>query len=417
MNSIRFHPDLDHAKRVLAAEVVNSVLSATDPARKLRVLLSKTQHTKPTHILAFGKASIAMTNAAIECLGDKFSRATVISLPELCVMGEFKSRFVELLPADHPLPTERSLSATKKLIEHAESIPDDHCVLVLISGGGSAMLCQPITTSSLEEIQNATQSMLDSGASIHELNETRSQLDSIKAGGLATTLSHVDDVRAYLLSDVVGDAISTIASGPLVDKTPPSRPHHIVASNQDAIEAVCAWAIHHHLNVVSIQSEHSGNARSDGYGLAEALLDTNESASKPPNIVVYGGEPTVNTNNTELTNVSTLSQSFAKSSLKSGSGGPMLELGAACAAQLASKADFPWTVITFATDGIDGPTDAAGAIFTNDMFDNPETVKQMHSSLDCHDSLTICDTLGASIRTGPTGTNVNDVAVAIRWES
>jgi len=97
----------------------------------------------------------------------------------------------------------------------------------------------------------------------------------------------------------------------------------------------------------------------------------------------------------------------------------MLELAIACADQLGS-APFRWTILTFATDGIDGPTDAAGAIITDDMLcrahtTKAETRKHIQCALTCHDSLTMCDTLHATIRTGHTGTNVNDIAVVIRW--
>ncbi len=397
MPTIRFQPNLDYPRKSLASDLITAVLGAVAPGAAMKRYFDPQSFSRPTHILAFGKASIEMTNAAIECLGTNFARATVISTPTLCAQAQFKNKFVDLLAADHPLPSHLSISATNELIEHARTIPHDHQALVLISGGASAMLCSPKEGITLERIIETTDALLRSGAPIQELNAARSKLETLKAGGLAKILEHITRTDAYVLSDVIGgdptENIRTIASGPVAE---PDIPHTIIASNQSALDALCAWVALEHINPIHTQRDAVGFAADEAKGIAKVLIDSIEDT---PCAVCLGGEPTV-----DITNTST-----------PGSGGPMLELALACALEL-STTDFHWTVITLATDGIDGPTNAAGAIITTDMLKDPTTIAQAQHALEHHNALPICDTLGATIRTGPTGTNVNDIALVIRWD-
>lgn len=394
MHSIRFHPDLNYAKKILATDLIDAVLGASDPKRSFTQHFDPNAFTRPTHILAFGKAAVPMTNVAIECLGSNFARATVISTPELCLQTQFKDKFVELLAADHPLPTHRNIDAAISLIAHAKSIPNDHQGLVLISGGGSALLCSPRQFITLEHIIETTDALLRSGAPIQEINAARSKLETLKAGGLASLLEHVAQIDAFVLSDVIGDDLSIIASGPLVDRIPPTINHTIIANNQSALDALCAWTTYENIDLVHTHHDSVGYANDEGRRLARELID---STHTPPIAVCLGGEPTVDTTGT------------------TGTGGPILELALSCAQELA-QTDFRWTIITFATDGIDGPTDAAGAIITNDMMNTPNAKSHVQIALQEHNALPMCDMLGATIRTGPTGTNVNDIALAIRWD-
>ncbi len=385
-----FQPDLDPTSRHLAWGLLKTILTSTNPQANLIKHFDSTLFTHPTHILAFGKASIPMTNAAIECLGDHFAHATVISTPQLCAQAQFGHNRIELLAADHPLPTQRNINATNRLIEHAQSIPRNHQTLILISGGGSALLCSPKEDITLERLIQTTNALLKSGAPIQEINQTRAQLETLKSGGLARILDHVARIDALVLSDVIGDDITTIASGPVAV---PSIPHTIIASNQRALDTLIAWIANERINLVNIQRQATGHAAEQGKALADKLINSD---SHPPFAACLGGEPTVD----------------AQSS--TGTGGPMLELALAGALELA-RTDFRWTIITFATDGVDGPTDAAGAIITNDML-RPEHIPSIQNALDEHNALPMCDLLGSTIRTGETGTNVNDLAVAIRWD-
>lgn len=129
--------------------------------------------------------------------------------------------------------------------------------------------------------------------------------------------------------------------------------------------------------------------------LARELSGINESG---PNAVILGGEPAVDTRN------------------QTGIGGPMLELGLSAAVSL-DKAGFDWTVLSMTSDGIDGPSRAAGMVCTRSMIRDPDTVRAIRDSISSHDSRPMCDTLNACVTTGPTGTNVNDLAILIRWDT
>lgn len=394
MRTMRFMPKLDQRRRSLAQQIARTTLRAADSGAALAKHFDHGAHSHPTHVLAFGKAAIAMTNAAIELLGDRFVRATVLAPPALCADFGFKSKLVELLPADHPLPTPRNVHAAQVLGEHAMSIPEDHDAIVLISGGGSAMLCAPKPRVTLEEIIETTRSMLRAGAPIGQINAARARLETLKGGGLAKLLGHVRQSRAYVLSDVIGDDLETIASGPLIDRHPPRIRHTLIAGNDTAIDALLAWCAIEGVGCASPLRHASGQSDDEGRRLAQTLLATRADA---PCAACMGGEPTVDTAGSE------------------GVGGPMLELAVSAALELAPSKQ-RWSVIALTTDGIDGPTDAMGAIITSDMLDNPLSVRAAQMALREHNTLPICDTLGGTIRTGPTGTNINDIAIAIRHE-
>ena len=337
-----------------------------------------------------------MTHAAIEHLGSRFVRATVITSGEIAARNQFKNKFVELLVGDHPLPGARSLESTRKLIEHARSIPKDHKVMVLISGGTSAMLCGTESSEALDQLVTQTDQLMRSGATIHELNAMRSKLDPIKLGGLARHLGHLktEQISVYLLGDVIESGESrvesVIGSGPMWSS---GIEHTIIGDNHTALDALCALLASEGIGLAFIKRRATGFASDEGIELAQALLASDDQA---PCAVCLGGEPTVRVGD------------------QPGIGGPMLELAARAAVELRGAA-FPWTVISLATDGADGPSGVAGAVLTHDMLRAPDATERLRTAIEHHDTLGICDQLGATIRTGHTGTNVNDLALAIRW--
>lgn len=393
MIPIRFQSGLPEREPRIATEILRAVLRAADPERAMRAHLSHLPKDTPTHILAFGKASIAMSAGAIDALGSSFARATILAPEANTLNAQFKSKLVAMYPCDHPLPTERNIDATRHLLEHAHSIPEDHRVLVLISGGSSAMLCHPQPRASLGQIRQMTKDMLARGSSIHEINAARSQLETLKAGGLARELMHVADRYCFLVSDVIGDDPSVIGSGPMHDAFPPRTPHVVVASNASALDALAAWCAGESINCFHIDRGVGGDASDAGRSLAHRLSRASLSS---PLAVALGGETTVNTHGND------------------GIGGPTLELTLSAALAL-SQHEFDWSVIGFTTDGIDGPSGVAGCVLTSSMLTAPIKRQAIESAIRHHDTLSICDTLGATIRTGPTGTNVNDIAIAIRW--
>lgn len=373
----------------------------------------------------------------------------------------------EVWPADHPIPTARNVEAAGRLLawltEGGRDEPDQSGdLVVLLSGGASAMLCTPREPLTLEQLGRMTDALLRSGASINELNAVRKHLELLKGGGLlrAALGSRGGEggrsrVVTLVLSDVLGDPLDVIGSGPtspdpttfadaiavlerygLAGEVPaatdllergragripetlkPEDPecahaeHHVIGNNRLAIDAACAEAERLGYDVSERREMVEGEAAVVGRELARAALHlrdtarTSASARTPARAcLVWGGETTVKVGDAP------------------GLGGRNQELALAAACELANTgpasghtAESPAiTIISLATDGRDGPTDAAGAV-----VDGSTCARISAAGLDAadalgrHDSHPALDAAGALLRTGLTGTNVNDVMVAL----
>lgn len=380
-------------------------------------------------VLAFGKSSVPMARAAIRRLGIRLSRAVVIAPPEWA--GRLNHKNATVAPADHPIPTGRNIDAARVLAAAAHEAPENEGVLVLISGGGSAHLTLPRSGVTLDDIRSVTQALLNAGAPIEDLNTVRRSLEQLKGGGLRA-ICPAKRVFGLVVSDVIGDDLSTIASGPLmacetgdpvgvlkkwgveapahvltVMRTPkafgehvPAR-HEILLSGQKLIEHLPnALASHPTPGAVPIRvgpvvQPVTGEAAKAGAELAAQFLAMpRPSDPDAPNALLAWGETTVTVGDA------------------TGTGGRNLEL--ALAAAVALPTDRPWALLTLATDGIDGPTDAAGAILCSEMFEDPRARTLARNALKNHDSYHAVEMLGEGgglIRTGPTGTNLNDIAL------
>jgi glycerate-2-kinase len=337
---------------------------------------------------------------------------------------------VRVFPADHPIPTERNTAAARALAESALLAPEDECVLVLISGGGSAHLTLPRSGITLDDIRSVTGNLLRAGAPIGDLNTVRRAMEQLKAGGLRS-ICPARRVIGLVVSDVVGDDPAMIASGPLMRPDPEDRDpagvlqawgvrvppavldamraprptdrrmqaeHHIVLNGPKLMEAMpnVLDAVgrfgHRPLHAARTIQPLQGEASDAGRRLAAALLEVDPSGPGRALAAVIGwGETTVSVGDA------------------TGTGGRNLET--ALAAAIALPDDRPWALITLATDGIDGPTDAAGAVLCSEMFADPRARTLAANALKQHDSYHGVEMLGGLIRTGPSGTNVNDIAV------
>lgn len=382
-------PDLPPDAARVASAVIAATLAAADPARAVRAHWpAELDAARSVRLLAFGKASVPMAAAATERLGDRLDTGVVIAPPEW--VTRFTHPRIQTFPADHPLPTERNTTAAAALEACARGADPDRPTLVLISGGGSAHLTAPRDGVTLDQIRETTDRLLRAGADINALNAERRRLERLKAGGLLRACAS-RRVLALVLSDVLGDDLRTIASGPLVPDTPdPARPpaqHTVIANNATARAAAEAAMRHAGLDPVAITQPLTGEASDAGRTLARVALG----ATRP---VVAAGETTVTVGDA------------------TGLGGRNLELALAAAAAL--PADRPWAALALATDGVDGPTDAAGALFTSEMFADPRAAELAAHALRHHDAYHAAEMLGALVKTGPTGTNVNDIA-ALWW--
>ncbi|MFK7882876.1 MAG: glycerate kinase [Phycisphaerales bacterium] len=369
----------------IAAGIIASTLAACDPAiAPQNHSPTELNHARSVRVLAFGKAAAHMAAAAIDQLDDRLSQAVIICPPEHIHLVNHPRATVH--PADHPLPTERNIAAADAIEQCARSADPNEPTLVLISGGGSAHLTSPRPGVTLEHIRETTKQLLRAGADIHELNTARRQLERLKAGGLLHACAS-QSVHALVLSDVLTNDLNTIASGPLMATDLPAyRPpaqHTIIADNQTAVSAAANAMRSHKLDPLILGQPLTGEASVAAKRLTARAIETNQP-------ILAGGETTVTVGSS------------------TGLGGRNLEL--ALVAALAMPMDRSWTVLTFASDGIDGPTDAAGAVLTSEMFQSRAARAEATAALANHDSYPAIESMGGLIRTGPTGTNVNDIA-------
>lgn len=417
-----------------AAEIVTGVISAADPHRAVLNWLHRHElgDFLDIRVLAFGKASVPMARAAIERLDIRLSEAVVLAPPEWAAgLAASELAGVHVFPVDHPMPTERNTAAARALAESALLAPEDECVLVLISGGGSAHLTLPRSGITLDDIRSVTTDLLRAGAPIADLNTVRRAMEQLKAGGLAT-ICPARRIIGLVVSDVIGDDPATIASGPLMRTDPDNEPdagevlqrwnvqvppavleimrsprpadrrqpaeHHIVLNGPTLLEsmplvldAVGRFG-HRPLHAARTLQPLRGEAADAGRRLAAAFLalDPAGPTGRLPAVVGWG-ETTVTVGDA------------------TGLGGRNLET--ALAAAIALPDDRPWALLTLATDGVDGPTDAAGAVLCSEMFADPRARTLAANALKQHDSYHAVEMLGGLIRTGPSGTNVNDIAV------
>jgi glycerate-2-kinase len=356
---------------------------------------------------------------------------------------------IELVPASHPLPDEGSLRAGRAAIDLLRGRTASDLVLVLVSGGGSALLEAPREGISLGRLREITQVLQRAGAEITELNTLRRALSRLKGGGLAR-LARPARIATLLISDVAGDPIEAIASGPTAPSPVPFRGalavlrryalagefadlaeflgaqdrgreagdadggrqekeagndpgnegapavhHAVLASNLSAIEAVRREAWARGFRAVVVTTRMQGEARDVGrlLGGMAAGVRRRRLPVAPPACLIFGGETVVTVRG-------------------EGSGGRNQEtaLGAAAALAGIERA----AVFSFATDGVDGPTDAAGAVATGDTAERArESGLSIEDALARNDSYRLFHKLGDLWITGATGTNVNDVAVAL----
>ncbi|HEV8480535.1 MAG TPA: DUF4147 domain-containing protein [Candidatus Eisenbacteria bacterium] len=414
----------DHSEhfRILRA----AALEAADPARAVRrVLASQPLPSGRVFLVALGKASIAMTTAALERVGERVT-AGVVAHPRGTRPPEGWSSAIQCIAAGHPLPDEGSLRAGAAAWDMLESAGRGDFVLVLVSGGGSALFEHLRPGVSLEDLAALTRDLQRAGADIRELNTVRRALSLVKGGGLAARAGEAD-LLALLLSDVVGDDPAAIASGPTVPSPtgPPEalavlgarhlagarvrieralldsprgqlsqgegkRDTRIVGSNRLAADAArdAAAKLGFQSSIVDLTLH--GEARTAGDAIARqakrAAFGT---------CLIWGGETTVTVTG-------------------NGRGGRNLEL--ALAAAMAFEGEARRALMSFATDGMDGTSGDAGAVVTGDTMARARALDlSALEALDDNDTAAFFEKVGDVVRTGYTGTNVNDLVVALAY--
>ena len=392
------------------------------------------QRVERVWVVGGGKAALAMVAALHKILGARLSGGLAVTKAGH-IDPDLGTGPVEIVEAGHPLPDEAGVQGTKRMADLLACATERDLVLAAISGGGSALLTLPSAGLRLADLQGTTDLLLRAGATIVEMNAVRKHLSQIKGGGLVR-LAGGAAVASLILSDVVGDPLDVIASGPtvpdpttfgdavsvlerydLADQVPNEVRRHleaglrgevpdtpkagaglfvrvhnvIVGSNRLAAEAAVREARAHGLDALLLSTFVEGEAREVARvaaALAKELVIHDRPVPRPA-CLVWGGETTVTVKG-------------------QGRGGRNQELALAAAIAMHGLPNV--LLVALGTDGTDGPTDAAGAVATG------ETVARAglggldpRAHLADNDAYTFFDALEDLIRTGPTGTNVNDL--------
>jgi len=377
-------------------------------------------------VVAIGKAAVTMAQGAAQALGDRITNGIAITKDGHA--GAMTLDRFEIHEASHPIPDERGVAATRRAIELVEQADPDAVVLCLISGGGSALFEAPRPPVTLADLARVTDLMLRAGATIGELNQVRRPLSLVKGGGLLTAIGN-RPVVTLILSDVLGNDLATIASGPtvpakdapggalaqlerfgLLAKAPRSvievlsnRPEGrqgrpevfisaVVADNRDAVHGVRVLLENEGLAERAVWIDAEGEAAEMGRKWADECLTCSADVSA----LVGGGEMTVTVTG-------------------DGIGGRNTEFVLAAAMRLHEAGDTEWVIASLATDGQDGPTGVAGAILSADDIDRMLALGiDLDRMLTENDSLRPIKAVGGEFDTGPTGTNANDLYLAVR---
>jgi len=389
------------------------------------------------YLIGAGKAVLPMALAACEVIGVDLEKGILIAKHENNAIQSKLPEYVTTLTGDHPIPSEKSVDSTRKMVEVLSNLKADDLVIFLLSGGGSALMTLPFDTISIEDLKQVTEELLRSGATIEEMNIVRKHLDTIKGGGLARKV-YPAKLITLVLSDVVGDALEAIASGPtvadastfanalevlnkyyLTEKTSPkiiehlelgkigSLPEtvkqdekflkysqiHIIGSVQTAVQAAYKKATEEGFHAKILTTQLKGEAKQIGMELGGELKQVvlGKSDLKKPTCIIAGGETTVTVRG-------------------DGKGGRNQELALSAAREIKNLSNC--LLISIATDGEDGPTDAAGAIVDGNTI--PKGKSQglnVEKYLQRNDAYHYLEKTGSLIRIGPTGTNVNDLVL------
>jgi glycerate 2-kinase len=400
--------------RAHALAILHAALKAADPRGVC--------HEWATHrfesprgrvfVVGAGKASAAMAQGLEEVLGTEIDSGLI----NVKYGHTVPLQRIELNECGHPVPDENGVAGARRIAAIARNAGADDLLICLISGGASALLPYPAADLTLAEKQEVTRHLLACGANIHEMNTVRKHLSAIKGGQLAA-MARPARVVTLILSDVIGDNIDVIGSGPTAPdsstvndaiavltkygiRTPAERALHetpkisaaeniVIGSNRQALAAATEKARQLGLNTLLLASTIEGETRDVARMHASIAHEIRQSGNPlpAPACIVSGGETTVTLHG-------------------SGKGGRNQEFALAAAIDIAGMKDT--VILSAGTDGTDGPTDAAGAISSGSTAD--ETAAAFLNNNDSYNYFAPRDAL---IITGPTNTNVMDVHLVL----
>ncbi len=445
----------DEKEKEIISELVqltDYILSEAQPSKMMSSSLSITNETitisnteyalnqyNNFYLIAFGKASQKMSKWFMERFSKYFSRIIIVSPDSLDVF--FKTiEEVVYFQGGHPKPTEQSVKAAEEVGALLEKTTKDDLCIFLISGGGSALLDQPDYDISFTDYENLVDILLSSNASIQEINTIRKHFSKIKGGKLAQKTEA--QIISFILSDVLGNDVSSIASGPtvqdvstwkecqdifsnysLLDLLPDSVSSILnqglnceisdTPSKEELFNHVQNYIIGDNTKLLSLVQDHLrslgismiihdsivGESRQVGKDFVQQayqkIAEIENNASKQPLFMIFGGETTVTLKSLE------------------GKGGRNQELALSFALSL--KQNFPLYLLSLGTDGIDGNSQAAGALVGPFTIDNNTKLEEAKQSLERNNSNYFFNKFGGELVTGYTGTNLIDIGIIVYY--
>jgi len=384
-------------------------------------------------LVGIGKASVPMVLAVLDQLGARITQAMAITKDAKFMAQDGYAGKLTVLQGAHPVPDERSVRATQKVLEQIPALTTSDLILMAISGGGSALFTAPLAGLSLSDLQTVTTLLLRSGADIQEINTVRKHLDLVKGGRLAALWAPAQ-IQTLILSDVIGDDLDMIASGPTVadpttfsdawqivqkydlekaipesiarvlrlglegdipESVKPARmadlkvKNHLIGTNQLAAEAAAQRAKELGYTPKVLTTTLTG-LTAEVFSDLLAVIDEELKGKGKPVCLILGGETTVAVTGT-------------------GKGGRNQDLALRMTPGLEGKEGV--LLISLATDGEDGPTDAAGAASDANVLRDGDVRwgMEIDTYIKNNNAYVYLEKTGALVRTGATGTNVNDL--------
>jgi glycerate-2-kinase len=438
----------DKQARAILLDIIEATIAEADPALMISRMLGKAGNKwaidnqtlipsdfERVFVLGAGKAGKRMT-AGLNLALDSMINGGLVNIP--AEKTEFCGK-VELHPASHPLPNESGIDGAKRILKMATQAKENDLVICLLSGGGSSLLPMPATGITLEDKQLITSLLLRSGAAINEINSVRKHISAIKGGQLARA-AYPATLISLILSDVIGDPLDVIASGPTVadestygkakrilckyglwekapasvkqliekgvagkmDETPKagdiclSRSRNIIIGNNLQLRrAAAAKAASLGLRVCSIEKPFVCDSEKAACELIDLVFKCRNEISPIRMLVIAGGETTVKVTGPGI-----------------GGRAQHLALSFMIKAQQQKNGRFVFAAI--GSDGVDGPTEAAGALIDYQSFSDAQGQGlNPVLSFEAQDSHRFFRETGSLIKTGYTGTNLNDLYLAL----
>ena len=399
-----------------AQTIISTAIRAVQPDDAVRRALLDAQFPGSVILVAAGKAAWQMAKAANDFLGNRISSGIVITKYDH-VMGSIGNLVCR--EAGHPVPDENSFAATREALQLVKNLKTTDTVLFLLSGGGSALFEDPLVSG--EELQDITSQLLACGADITEINTIRKRLSKVKGGRFAQLCAPAQ-VFSIVLSDILGDPLDMIASGPacpdsstchqaagivhkyglrlsdtalaLLEQETPKALDNVTTRITGSVRQLCAAAENACRDLgyepVYLTDQLSCQAKEAGSFLGSICKSQAGHGKKLA--MIAGGETVVHLTGTGL-------------------GGRNQELALSAAPAIAG---LDCAVFSIGSDGTDGPTDAAGGYVDGSTLDALSAQRiRVHDVLQRNDAYHALKAVDGLIFTGPTGTNVNDVAVAL----